>query len=453
MYFNRHIDKSLREWAENPVHKPLLLRGARQVGKSTAVRHLGRGFHNYVEINFEKNPEYKAVFDSNFDISRIISEIAALSGKSIAPAKTLLFLDEIQDCPPAIQSLRYFKEDMPELHVIAAGSLLEFALSDIASFGVGRISSLFMMPMSFDEFLMANGDDRLIGLRDEADPDNPLSDVIHDRLCDRLRSFMLVGGMPEVVKVWTESKDYLKCREVQDEIITGYEDDFPKYAKRVNPILLRNSLRSVATQGLRKFNYSAVVGGFRTEEVKRAMELLQQAGLIIPVTRTAADGIPLGASADVQYRKFMTLDPGLMLRLLGLSEDDMRVMSQMILTSTPLELVNKGNLAEVMVGLEMLKYSTPAVRNELYYWLRMSKNSQAEVDYVTSRNLKPLPIEVKAGTQGGMKSLWIFMREKDLTDGVRCSLENFGSLQYVDPEDGGTVRHVRICPIYAISRL
>lgn len=453
MYFKRHIDQVLLQWADNPNRKPLLLRGARQVGKSTAVRHLGESFDIFVEINFERNPEYNAVFEANFDVSRIVSQISALSAKSILAGKTLLFFDEIQSCPRAIQALRYFREELPQLHIVAAGSLLEFALLDIASFGVGRISSIFMKPMSFDEFLLAVGDDNLINVRNQASPENPLPEALHGRLIERFRSYMLVGGMPEVVLKWVETHDYLLCQSIQDEIIVGYEDDFPKYSKRINPTLLRNTLKSVAVQGANKFNYSAVPGGFRTEEVKRAIELLQLSGLIIAVTRTAADGVPLGASADVHFRKFMVLDSGLMLRLQGLSENDTKLISQMILTASPIDLVNKGNIAEIIVGLEMTKYASPMVKDELFYWARMSKNSQAEVDYITTTDLKPLPVEVKAGTQGGMKSLWVFMREKSLSKAVRCSLENFGFIQYSDSEIPGAQRYVKICPIYAISQL
>lgn len=162
MYFKRSIDAYLNEWAQKSSRKPVLLRGARQVGKSTAVRNLGKSFDNFVEINFERQPEYKAVFAGNLDVSRIIAQIAAISKESIVAGKTLLFLDEIQSCPEAIMSLRFFKEDMSELHVIGAGSLLEFALEELPTFGVGRIHSMFMYPMTFDEFLYANGEDRLI---------------------------------------------------------------------------------------------------------------------------------------------------------------------------------------------------------------------------------------------------------------------------------------------------
>ena len=222
MYCTRIIDKYLSEWASRDIHKPLLLRGARQVGKSTAVQELSKKFDTFVEINFEKQPKYKALFKDDLDVKRIVPQIAAMHGTSIKPGQTLLFLDEIQECPQAIMALRFFKEDMPELHVIAAGSLLEFALKELPTFGVGRIHSMFMYPMTFDEFLEANGQQLLIEARNQASIDNPLPEPLHDKLVEYLRTYMLVGGMPEAVKTWVEYHDYVRCQEVQDDIVVTY---------------------------------------------------------------------------------------------------------------------------------------------------------------------------------------------------------------------------------------
>ena len=196
MYYKRLIDKYLSEWTSRSVHKPILLRGARQVGKSTAVRHLGEQFESYVEINLEREPQYKTAFLPDLTVHRIISEISALAQKRIEPGRTLLFIDEIQECPEAIMSLRFFKEDMPSLHVMAAGSLLEFALTELPTFGVGRIHSVFMYPMTFDEFLLANGEGLLLEARNAASPSAPLPVALHKKLIALLRTYMLVGGMP-----------------------------------------------------------------------------------------------------------------------------------------------------------------------------------------------------------------------------------------------------------------
>ena len=453
MYCKRLIDKYLSEWASRDIHKPLLLRGARQVGKSTAVQELSKKFDTFVEINFEKQPKYKALFKDDLDVKRIVPQISAMYGTSIRPGKTLLFLDEIQECPEAIMALRFFKEDMPELHVIAAGSLLEFALKQLPTFGVGRIHSMFMYPMTFDEFLDANGQQLLIEARNQASVDNPLPEPLHDKLLELLRTYMLVGGMPEAVKTWVKYHDFVRCQEVQDDIVVTYEDDFTKYKKNVDPILLRQTLRSAAVQATKKFVYSKVGSDYKTAEVKKSIELLALAGIIHPVIHTDANGLPLGSEEDKSYQKILLIDTGLMLRLLNMSLGDISELTTQILTASAADLVNKGPMAELIVGLEMLHHKSPNIRHDLYYWVRHAKNSQAEVDYISNYLQVVVPIEVKANTQGGMKSLWSFMRDKKLHFAIRCSMENFGKFDYVDNEDNAEVRHVWICPIYAISQM
>ena len=454
MYFPRFIDSYLSEWSSRKTRKPLLLRGARQVGKSTAVRHLAETFETYVEINFEKQASYIPLFQvKDIDVKAIVSQISAMAGRRIEPGKTLLFLDEVQACPEAIMSLWFFKEDLPELHVVAAGSLLEFALEDIPSFGVGRIHSMFMFPMTFDEFLIANGEQLLMEARDKASSSKPLPQPLHEKLVSLMRTFMLVGGMPETVAKWVETHDYLACQEVQDDIVVTYEDDFPKYRKKIDPILLRNTMRSAAVQATKKFVFSAVEGNYKAAEVKKALDMLTKAGIVIPVAHTDGNGLPLGSETDKSYQKMLLLDTGLMLRLLNMTTGDISELTERILTSNATDLVNKGPMAEMLAGLELLHYRTPNIRHEMYYWQRQAKNSQAEVDYLSSYSQTVLPIEVKAETQGGMKSLWMFMREKKLVNAIRSSLENFGAFEYVDPEANGTIRHVQICPLYAISQM
>lgn len=453
MYYERIIDSHLLEWARREEHKPLLLRGARQVGKSTAVRHLAEQFDSYIEINFEKQPAYKSLFEKDLDVVRIVPLISAMSKTPITEGKTLLFLDEIQDCPQAIMALRYFREDMPALHVVAAGSLLEFALDELPTFGVGRIHSMYMYPMTFDEFLMANGEQLLLDIRNQATADNPLDDIVRTQLIDLLRTFMLVGGMPESVAKWVATHDYIRCQEVQDDILTGYEDDFPKYRKRVDPTLLRQTMRSAAVQATKKFVFAQVPGNYTSAEVKKALDMLTKAGIVIPVIHTGANGLPLGDECELSIRKFLLLDTGLMLRLLNMTMGDVADITMHILTSTAAELVNKGTIAEMLAGLEYLHYLSPNLRHEQYYWVRQSKNSLAEIDYVVPMMSQIVPMEVKAGVQGGMKSLWEFMREKNLTRAIRCSLENFSSFDYTDTKSDNAIRHVLICPLYAISQM
>ena len=452
MYYERIIDRYLSEWATRPVHKPILLRGARQVGKSTAVRHLGESFKYYVEINLEKQSNYIDLFKKDLDVTRIVPQMAAMCGTPIVPNETLLFIDEIQESQGAIMALRYFKEDMPNLHVIAAGSLLEFVLDEIPTFGVGRIHSMYMFPMTFDEFLLANGEQLLLDARGQANFDAPLPAPLHEKLIGLMRTFMLVGGMPESVVKWVQTHDFLQCQEVQDDIITGYGADFPKYKKKVDPQLLIATMKSAATQATKKFVYSRVPGEYKTAEVKKALDLLIKAGVLVPVTHSSGNGLPLGDEADESIRKILLLDTGLMLRLLNMTMGDTSAITAQILTATAADLVNKGPMAEMLAGLELLHYLTPNLHHDLYYWVRQAKNSTAEIDYLLSRNMKVLPFEVKAGVQGGMKSLWDFMREKKLEQAVRCSLENFGKFDYVDAEAEGAVRHVEVYPLYALSQ-
>ena len=452
MYYERIIDRYLSEWATRPVRKPILLRGARQVGKSTAVRHLGESFKYYVEINLEKQSNYIDLFKKDLDVTRIVPQMAAMCGTPIVPNETLLFIDEIQESQEAIMALRYFKEDMPNLHVIAAGSLLEFVLDEIPTFGVGRIHSMYMFPMTFDEFLLANGEQLLLDARGQANIDAPLPTPLHEKLIGLMRTFMLVGGMPESVVKWVQTHDFLQCQEVQDDIITGYEADFPKYKKKVDPQLLIATMKSAATQAAKKFVYSRVPGEYKTAEVKKALDLLIKAGVLVPVTHSSGNGLPLGDEADESIRKILLLDTGLMLRLLNMTMGDTSAITAQILTATAADLVNKGPMAEMLAGLELLHYLTPNLHHDLYYWVRQAKNSTAEIDYLLSRDMKVLPFEVKAGVQGGMKSLWDFMREKKLDQAVRCSLENFGKFDYIDAEAEGAVRHVEVYPLYALSQ-
>ena len=452
MYYERIIDRYLSEWATRPVHKPVLLRGARQVGKSTAVRHLGERFKYYVEINLEKQSNYIDLFKEDLDVKRIVPQMAAVCGTPIVPTETLLFIDEIQESQEAIMALRYFKEDLPDLHVIAAGSLLEFVLDEIPTFGVGRIHSMYMFPMTFDEFLLANGEQLLLDARGQANIDAPLPLPLHEKLIGLMRTFMLVGGMPESVSKWVQTHDFLQCQEVQDDIITGYEADFPKYKKKVDPQLLITTMKSAATQATKKFVYSRVPGEYKTAEVKKALDLLIKAGILIPVTHSSGNGLPLGDESDESIRKILLLDTGLMLRLLNMTMGNTSAITSQILTATAADLVNNGPMAEMLAGLELLHYLTPNLHHDLYYWVRQAKNATAEIDYLLSRDMKVLPFEVKAGVQGGMKSLWDFMREKKLQQAVRCSLENFGKFDYIDAKAEGAVRHVEVHPLYALSQ-
>ena len=453
VYYPRLIDRYLLDWKNGRVHKPLLLRGARQVGKSRAVQHLGESFKYYIEANFEKREELKNLFQQVSDVHEIAARIALLYHTPIIPGQTLLFLDEIQACPEAIKRLWFFKEDYPELHVVAAGSLLEFALKKMPSFGVGRIRSLFMYPMSFEEFLLAQGKQGWVDAIEASSPDSPIVDELHLELVQLFRTFLIVGGMPSSVATWVETHDYLQCADEQDDIHQTYYDDFVKYADEVSPQLLRNTLRSVVAQVGGKFVFSQVDGGFGIDDVKRALELLSDAGLIKRVSHSAGNGIPLGAEVNDKFRKYNYLDSGLLLRMLDLELGGADILTEMILAGAAADLVNKGGLTEMVAGWEMVKYGSPRTQHDLFYWQNTDKGTSSEVDYLTTRQMKVLPIEVKSGISGKMKSLRLFMRKRHLTRAVRTSLENFGILNYPDAEDGDGLRQISIIPLYALSRI
>lgn len=349
-------------------------------------------------------------------------------------------------------ALRFFKEDYPELHVIAAGSLLEFTLQELPTFGVGRIHSLFMYPMTFDEFLYANHEEGLILLRNEAYGNQSLDQAFHDKLVEYFRTYLLVGGMPESVLAWTKTHDFNRCRNIQEDIILTYEDDFSKYKKRVNPNLLRTTMRGICHQAGEKLTYKQISADYQSSQIREALRLLTLAGIVTPVVATSGNGIPLDAEADEKSMKVLFLDPGLLLAVLQLEGDLSQQLIELILAGTPQELVNKGGVTEMVAGLEMMRYKPCIQRQKMFYWEQKGK-SVAEIDYLEIHNMKITPIEIKSGTQGGMKSLWLFMREKKLTEAFRCSLENFRSFDYIDKQDDDAIRHVTILPLYALSLL
>ena len=435
-YFSRRIDQHLLDWKNKSNRKPLLLRGARQVGKSTAVRQLASQFKYFLEVNLEREKNIISLFGNNLNVKTICSQLSVIYNTPIVPNETLLFIDEIQESQRAISALRFFYEDYPELHVIAAGSLLEFALRDLPSFGVGRISSLYMYPFSFDEFLCAQNLELQVEYKKtKADCNNPLPQVIHEQLVAQLRSFYLVGGMPEAVSRWVQTADYKECAFVHQDILTTYQDDFKKYKTKISPILLSQTLKSVALQAGTKFVYKQVGEQTNSASIKDALNLLTLSGLAAPVIHTSANGIPLGAEINPKFSKYLFLDVGLMQTLLGAQASD-------ALLSKETEFVNKGGLSEVFAGLELIKHSNPHRVAELYYWQRTEKNAQAEVDYVIELNSKIYPIEVKANKSGSMQSMYKFMELKNCDFGIRTSLESFGEY-----------KNIKVMPLYALSNI
>jgi predicted AAA+ superfamily ATPase len=436
-YLQRNIDRDLQEWKNSDSRKPLLLRGAIQVGKSSAVRELGNQFQNFVEINFE-NKDFagaKKVFEAHSNPHLICDELSALYGCPIITGQTLLFLDEVQSCTDVLSALRYFYEQMPELHVIAAGSLLEFALQKIPAFGVGRIRSLYMYPFTFEEFLMANEKTALLQKLRVSNPENPLPEAIHESLKEIFLRFIVVGGMPEVVSKYVSGGSLLDCQNVLDELTETFYNDFSKYKQRVPQIRLEAVFSSIISQKGHKYIYSNTETAATQVQIKEGIELLKMAGLIYSATHTSANGLPLGAETNSRYRKLFIVDTGIFQRFLRLD------LSQLLFGNN-IEQINKGALAEMFVATELVKAQNNRLPAELYYWQREKSGSNAEVDYVVQIGQEIVPVEVKAGTKGSMQSMLLFLNEKKYPYGIRCSMENFGTFQ-----------NVKIVPLYAISQI
>jgi predicted AAA+ superfamily ATPase len=385
-------------------------------------------------VNFEKNKKMKAIFDGDLDVREICLKLSIQFKKPIVPEKTLLFFDEIQNCANAIMSLRYFYEDYPELHVIAAGSLLEFAFEELATFGVGRIDSLFMYPFSFQEFMLACGEELLWNEVCKSSPEKPLFSVFHDKCVELLKKYLVIGGMPEVVSNFLKNNDILKVQKALDRLILSFQNDFAKYKKKLPALLLREVLASTVKQSGGKFIYSKAAETSQYN-IKQAVNILIMAGLVIPVVSSSANGIPLGAETNHKKCKMLLLDTGIFQRLLGL------LLSE-ILLADDFEVINKGAIAEQFVGLELLKNSSPYMPDNLYFWTREKEKSQAEVDYLIQRDEKIIPIEVKSGKSGKMQSMHLFLSEKQADYGIRTSLENFSQYD-----------HIKVYPLYATGNI
>ena len=410
----------LKSWATESKRKPIVIRGARQVGKSTLVREFARlNDYSLVEINFERNPEYREAFTSR-DPALILTTLKLLTGQSIEAGSTLLFLDEIQAAPEALLTLRYFHEEKPALHLIAAGSLLEFTLAEAQfSMPVGRVEYLHLGPMHFEDFLEAMGHPELSALIRSislADLSNkPIPRPVHDKLLSLLRQYWVVGGLPEAIATYAQSGDFSQVARVQHSILATYRDDFNKYSRgslkgRVQ--LVFDQLPVVTGQ---KFKYAQVSKYHKAAELAAALDQLCMSRVAHRVYHTSANGVPLGAQANKKFFKTVYLDVGLTCAALRLNILD--------LNKKDLTLINNGAIAEQFIGQHLLYsgpfYETPA----LHYWVREAKSAAAEIDYLITSGQEIVPIEIKAGTTGSLKSLHQFLKEKQRGFGLRFNAD------------------------------
>lgn len=407
----------LEHWRTSQNRKPLIVRGARQVGKTYSIKEFGKvNFKGKIHIvDFEKHPDWIGVFEKNLDPIRIISEFEILLNTKITPGSDLLFFDEIQASPKAIMSLRYFYEELPKLHVIAAGSLLEFAMKDI-SFPVGRVQIMKMGPMNFYEFLKAVGKDQAAEII-LANPEK-LSDSIHTMLLDSLRQYMYLGGMPECVKIWQGTNSMAEVFDVQKDLVETYRQDFSKYAPYTDKRSLNHTLTTIAKNVGHQIKYTQISDEFTGPTNKKAFDLLLLAKVINKVCATSPASLPLGAIASERKFKALMVDVGLMRALNDLP-------ASIEFTKNDLLLMYNGTLAEQFVGQEFLS----GEMGKLFYWSRDAKSSSAEVDYLIVQNSKIYPVEVKAGAAGKLRSLHLLLQKyPNIDQGYVLSTAPYGKI-------------------------
>ncbi len=431
----RLIDWHLQKWKSDEYRKPLIIRGARQVGKTFAIRKLGKSFNNFLEINFELTKDVKKIFEKDLKPDRILRALSLYSKQQIVAGKTLLFFDEIQECPDAIKALRYFFEFYPDLHVIAAGSLLEFILEKIGV-PVGRITSLYLYPLTFMEYLAAIGENLLIEEILLHEIGKPIDEVIHQKLLDLLGQFISIGGMPEAVIRWIKSKNPKESYEIHNQLVEAYRQDFQKYAKKHQLKYLDHLFKQIPSLVGKQFKYSNISGGYKKREIAPCLDLLCNANVIHRINHSAGNGIPLGAEINDKWFKVIFLDIALCQVILGLD------LSTWFLDPIN-QFVNRGNIIEAFVGQELLAYSFAKKHNELYFWKREKRGSEAEVDYIFDYGSKIIPIEVKSTHGSKLKSLFLFLEKHPLSPyGIRFSMHNYSLVKKIDSR-----------PLYAISTL
>ena len=395
----RNITKNLVEWQKKANRKPLLIRGARQTGKTYSIVEFGKAYFkgNVHIFNFEKNPEIHSIFEQNLDSLRILTDLELILNKHIESGIDLLFFDEIQECPKAIMALRYFYEQIPNLHVIAAGSLLEFALQDI-SFPVGRLQMLHMQPMTFEEFLIANDKDLLAEKIKQ--PNIQLSASVLELLNNELYTYFIIGGMPECVKIFIETGSLLDSINIQTDLIATFRQDFSKYAGHSDKRCLNSVLSSVAIRIGEQIKYSQLAENYSNPTIKKAFDLLETARLFTKVRAATPGGVPLGASATEKKFKTVFLDIGLLSNLNGFYSDK-KVSKQKLIAAF------RGKMAEQFVGQEL----RASVYENLYYWSRDARGSNVEIDYLIEKEGEIIPIEVKSGRSGRLKSLHLLLNK------------------------------------------
>ena len=414
----RLIIQRLTEWMASPSRMPLLVRGARQTGKTYIIKEFGRiHFKKVTTINFEHDPRYKNCFKT-LDVKQIIQEIELLSNQPLIPGESLLFLDEIQECPAAIEALRYFFEDFPQLHVIGAGSLLEFSLNaEDFSMPVGRVEFQYLYPLTFTEMLMALEENLLLDFMRNLSIKDRIPTTVHEKLLELLRLYFITGGMPQALAIYSEQRDLLQCRKIQTALLNTYRSDFGKYASRVQLPYCERVFEKAPGLVSQHFKYTDIDSDLDGRYIKAAIQLLFKANILMPVYYTSATGLPLSATQVEKNYKLLFIDLGLVQAAQHLSPE--------LLLRQDLMQLNRGALTEQYIGQHLLTIQPSDDRAQLFYWHRDTRGSQAEVDYVITVEDRIVPLEVKSGKSGRLKSLHLFMETHQSSLGIKLSQEAF----------------------------
>ncbi|MBE6416493.1 MAG: ATP-binding protein [Akkermansiaceae bacterium] len=413
----RLILKKLLSWKKSVYRKPLILKGVRQVGKTWVLKEFGRlHYENTAYFNFDENEEYRQFFETTKDVNRILQNLMLVSGQKIEPEKTLIIFDEVQDCPQVINSLKYFCENAPQYHVACAGSLLGIALTKPSAFPVGKVNFMQIDPMTFSEFLLANGDENMLRYMKSVDTLAPIPDAFFNPLCEKLKMYFITGGMPESVQMWTEARDTEAMQTALSEIIDAYERDFAKHPNShefPKISMIWKSIPSQLSKENKKFIYKVVKEGARAREYEDALQWLVNARLVHKIYRSSAPGLPMAAYDDISAFKIYLVDVGLLRRLALLAPSAFG-------EGTRLFTEFKGALTENYV----LQSLIPQFEATPRYWSQ--NNPPYEVDFLIQRENDLIPIEVKSASNLSSASMRKF---KELFPDkvklrVRFSLDN-----------------------------
>lgn len=395
----RLIEQKLSEWKSRINRKPLIIRGARQVGKTYTIDYFGKNnFKTYIKIDFEKQSRLNEIFNDDLDPKIIFDRILLELNIDASPNETLLFFDEIQLCPRALMSLRYFFEEMPQAFVIAAGSLLEFSLNE-ASFPVGRVEFLWMYPLNFKEFLLAINKTKLAEILPNYSNNKPLDNFIHKHFQDNLKKYFIIGGMPEAVKIYAQTNSFKQVKNIHSDLCNSYIEDFAKYHIKIDRFLLETIFNKVPSLVGKHLKYSHLAEG-KNSKIKECFDILQKSLIVYNII--ASDGrLPLKFSSNEKIFKSLFLDIGLMQHLCNIPASE-------ILDTENLSKTYNGALAEQFVGQQIV--SSNFDYPKLYFWNRLKKSSQAELDYLLYDKNNLIPIEVKSASAGSLKSLHLFLK-------------------------------------------